>query len=59
MTQAQLAERLGITLRHLKATENSGQKPSYDLLARIVRELGISADTVFHSTESQEREEYV
>jgi transcriptional regulator with XRE-family HTH domain len=43
----------------LKATENSGQKPSYDLLARIVRELGISADTVFHSTESQEREEYV
>lgn len=53
ITQAQLAERLGITLRHLKAIENSGQKPSYGLLARTVRELDISGDTVFHSIQKE------
>jgi len=50
ITQAQLGERLDITLRHLKAIENSGQKPSYDLLSRIVHELDISTDTVFNPT---------
>lgn len=53
ITQSQLAERLGITLRHLKAIENSGQKPSYDLLARTVRELDISGDTVFNSIQKE------
>ena len=48
LTQAQLAERLGITVRYLKAIENSGSKPSYDLFVRIVRELDISADTVVY-----------
>ena len=55
MTQSQLAARLGITPRYLKAIENSGRKPSYDLLVRIVRELDIPADTVFypeHETEN-------
>jgi transcriptional regulator with XRE-family HTH domain len=53
ITQAQLAERLGITLRHLKAIENSGQKPSYDLLVRTVRELDISGDAVFNSIQKE------
>jgi Predicted transcriptional regulators len=48
MTQSQLADRLGITTRYLKAIENSGRKPSYNLLVRIIRELGIPADTVFN-----------
>lgn len=48
MTQFQLAERLSITARYLKAIENSGRKPSYDLLFRIVRELDIPADAVFY-----------
>jgi len=50
-TQARLADRLGISLRYLKSIENSGRKPSYDLLARTVQELDISTDTVFHLTE--------
>jgi len=49
ITQSQLAGRLGITLRYLKAIENSGQKPSYDLLARTVRELDISTGSIFCS----------
>ncbi|MDR1882319.1 MAG: helix-turn-helix domain-containing protein, partial [Prevotella sp.] len=48
LTQSQLAERLGITVRYLKAIENSGRKPSYDLLVQIIRELDMPADTVFY-----------
>jgi transcriptional regulator with XRE-family HTH domain len=48
LTQSQLAEQLGITVRYLKLIENSGRKPSYDLLVRIIRELGFPADTVFY-----------
>ncbi|GHU54118.1 hypothetical protein FACS1894132_08250 [Clostridia bacterium] len=54
MTQRQLAERLGITVRYLKAIENSGQKPSYDLFVRIVRELDVSADTVVYPDEQEQ-----
>ena len=28
--------------------ENENQKPSYDVLFRLIRELGISADSVFY-----------
>jgi transcriptional regulator with XRE-family HTH domain len=49
LTQVQLAERLNITPRYLKAIENSGRKPSYGLLARIVRELEIPIETVLYS----------
>jgi transcriptional regulator with XRE-family HTH domain len=48
MTQTQLTEVLGITPRYLKAIENSGKKPSYDLLSRIIHELDMSADEVFY-----------
>lgn len=46
LTQSQLAERLHISTRHLKGIENSGRKPSYDLLSRIVCELGIFTDDI-------------
>ena len=45
-TQTYLAGRLNITPRYLKALENSGRKPSYDLFARIVYELEIPANTI-------------
>ena len=48
ITQAQLAKMLQITPRYLKAIENSGRKPSYNLLVRIVRELDIPIDIVFY-----------
>jgi transcriptional regulator with XRE-family HTH domain len=55
LTQAQLADRLNITPRYLKAIENSGRKPSYDLLVRMVRELDIPADMVFYPEQGSER----
>ena len=50
MTQSQLATILTITTRYLKAIENSGKRPSYNLLVRIVHELDIPTDAVFHAT---------
>jgi len=46
LTQLQLADLLAITPRYLKAIENSGRRPSYDLLIRIIQELEIPADVV-------------
>jgi transcriptional regulator with XRE-family HTH domain len=47
LTQKQLAEKLCISPRYLKAIENSGRKPSYDLLNRAIYELEIAAELVF------------
>ena len=54
MTQTQLAELLSISTRYLKAIENSGRKPSYDLLVRMVHELDIPADSVFQSEQKKD-----
>lgn len=47
-TREQLAERIHITPRYLMSIENESQKPSYDVLFRLIRELGISADSIFY-----------
>jgi transcriptional regulator with XRE-family HTH domain len=49
LTQSQLAQRLGITAGYLKAIENSGKKPSFDLLHRIINELELSTDYIFYA----------
>ena len=48
LTREQLAEIISITPRYLMSIENENKKPSYDVLFRLVRELGISADTIFY-----------
>lgn len=48
LTREQLAEIMIITPRYLMSIENENKKPSYDVLFRLVRELGISADTIFY-----------
>jgi transcriptional regulator with XRE-family HTH domain len=48
LTREQLAEIINITPRYLMSIENENKKPSYEVLFRLVRELGISADTIFY-----------
>jgi transcriptional regulator with XRE-family HTH domain len=48
LTREQLAEIINISPRYLMSIENENKKPSYDVLFRLVRELGISADTIFY-----------
>ncbi|WP_277668610.1 helix-turn-helix domain-containing protein [Caproiciproducens galactitolivorans] len=47
-TREIFAEMMGITPRYLSSLENENKKPSYDLLYRLIRKLGISADMVFY-----------
>ena len=57
LTQKQLAERLSISPRYLMSLENKKQIPSCDLLFRIIRELGISADMIFYPENKNDDEE--
>ena len=43
-----LAEKANITERYLYRIENEGKKPSFDVLHKLVRELNISADSIFY-----------
>jgi len=59
ITQLQLAESLSISTRYLKAIENSGKKPSYELLVRIIEELDISANELLHPEQKDASAEFV
>lgn len=48
LTREQLSQKLCISQRHLSAIENENQKPSYELLFRLIRELTIPADIIFY-----------
>ena len=41
ITMEKLAERVGITERYVYRIENEGQKPSYDIFIKLIRELAI------------------
>ena len=43
-----LVEKAGITERYLYRIENEGKKPSFDVLYKLIRELSISADSIFY-----------
>ena len=43
-----LAERAEVTERCLYRIENEGKKPSFDVLYKLIRELSISADSIFY-----------
>lgn len=53
LTQAKLSLKLGITTRHLKSIENSGQNPSYLLFRRLITELDIPAELAIHPENKQ------
>ncbi len=48
LTREKIAESVGISVRYLSAIENEHKIPSLDLLYRLVRTLGMSADTIFY-----------
>jgi len=42
-----LAEKVDVTARYLYRIENEGQKPSYDVLCKLIRELSIDPNLIF------------
>lgn len=51
-TREQLSERAGISTRHLIAIENEMKRPRYEVLYMLIHALGVSADRIFYSSES-------
>lgn len=43
-----LAAKIGISERHLYRIENEGQKPSFDVLFKLIRELSIDPNKIFY-----------
>ncbi len=48
LTRDDVAERVGIGVRHLAAIENEKRMPSAEVLCRLVRAIGISADCIVY-----------
>ncbi len=48
ITVEALAERVDVTERYMYRIINEGQKPSYEVLCKIIRELSIPADLIFY-----------
>lgn len=53
----ELAEKIGVTERHLYRIENENNKPSYEVLFKLIRELSISPDLIFYPDEANEMSE--
>ena len=54
MTQARLAERVGVTRQTLIAIEQGRYSPSLEVAFQIARALGVPLDAVFHYPDSEE-----
>lgn len=62
ITNEDLADKVGVSERYIYRIENEGQKPSFDVLYKIIRELSISPDLIFYPEKSKkdtELEEFV
>lgn len=57
LTQSELSEELGVSVRYLQNIENEGTAPSYAVLERIFDVLNISANAVFGPEEGQMTQE--
>jgi putative transcriptional regulator len=53
MTQAQLAERIGVTRQTVIAIEQSRYSPSLEMAFQIARVFGVPLDEVFHYPDSE------
>lgn len=57
LTIEELSFRIGITERYIYRIENEGQKPSYDILYKLIRELSIVPDLIFYPERSSKDSE--
>ncbi|MCB9717013.1 MAG: helix-turn-helix transcriptional regulator [Myxococcales bacterium] len=55
LTQAQLAERLGIEVRHLQFIEAAESAPGFDLLVDLAAELEVAVGDLFEEAETPAR----
>jgi putative transcriptional regulator len=53
MTQAELADRIGVTRQTIIAIEQGRYSPSLEMAFRIARVFGVPLDSVFHYPETE------
>lgn len=58
ITVESLAEKIGVTERYLYRIENEHKKPSYDVLFKLIRELGLDSNTIFYPEKNLQTDEY-
>ena len=56
-TMESLAAKIGVTERHLYRIEYEGQKPSFDVLYKLIRELSIDPDEIFYPEKASRESE--
>ena len=55
MTQAELADRVGVTRQTIIAIEQGKYSPSLEMAFQIARVFGVGLDDVFHYPDSEEK----
>jgi len=58
LTQAELAEELGVTSGHIGSLEQGRAKPSYDIMRGITEKFGIDANLFFGRTQKDAKSVY-
>ena len=53
LTQEQLAERAGLSTRHIAKIEKGDVNPSFEVLSTLVKTLGVSFDAIFDPASEQ------
>ena len=53
LTQEQLAERAGLSTRHIAKIEKGDVNPSFEVLSTLVKTLGVSFDAIFDPASKQ------
>ena len=56
LTQAELADRIGVTRQTIIAIEQGRYSPSLEVAFQIARELGVSLDAVFQYPDTERNE---
>lgn len=58
LTQAELAEKLDISVSYLKDLERFRNNPSYELFEKVIRFFNLSADAVIYSNQNGSNSAY-
>lgn len=53
LTQAELAEKLDVSVSYLKDLERFRNNPSYELFEKVIRFFNLSADAVIYSSQDE------
>ena len=48
LTQEELSEQSGVSVRHIANIEKGRMNPSYEIIKLLIKRLGISAETLFY-----------